>query len=77
MFTIKVSDFALIGQLNDAAIKSGINQISGFEYTLSDKKKYEKEAAKLAIADVKDRASISRWFEVKLGNPCSLSLPRA
>ncbi len=72
--TIKVSDFALIGQLNDAAIKSGINQISGFEYTLSDKKKYEKEAAKLAIADAKDRAQLlADGFEVKLGTPCSLS----
>lgn len=72
--TIKVSDFSVIGQLNDLAIKSGINQISGFEYSLSDKKKHEKEAAKLAIEDAKERAKLlADGFEVTLGSPCSLS----
>ena len=72
--SIKVSDFALIGQLNDMALKAGVNNISGFEYSLSDKKKYEREAAKLAIADAKEQAHLlAEGFEVKLGDPCSLN----
>lgn len=72
--SIKVSNFALIGQLNDMALKAGVNNISGFEYTLSDKKKYEREAAKLAIADAKEQAQLlAEGFEVKLGQPCSLN----
>lgn len=72
--SIRIADFALIGKINDMAIKSGINQISGFEYSLSDKKKHEKEAAKLAIADARERAQLlADGFEVKLGKPCSLN----
>ena len=43
---IKLTDFALIGKINDMAIAAGINQIAGYEYTVSDRKKYELEAAK-------------------------------
>ena len=67
--TINISDFALIGQLNDMAIKSGINEIAGFQYSV-----HEMEAAKKAIEDAKMRAQLlADGFEVTLGQPCSLS----
>lgn len=71
---VKLTDFALIGKVSDMALKAGINQIAGFEYTVSDKKKYEYEAAKLAMEDAKERANIlAQGFGVKVGSPCSLN----
>ncbi len=72
--TINISDFALIGQLNDMAIKSGINEIAGFQYSVHDRRQHEMEAAKKAIEDAKMRAQLlADGFEVTLGQPCSLS----
>ena len=71
---IKLSDFALIGKINDMAIAAGINQIAGYEYTVSDRKKYELEAAKKAIEDAKIKAKLlADGFRVKVGTPCTLS----
>ena len=71
---IKLSDFALIGKINDMAIAAGINQIAGYEYTVSDRKKYELEAAKKAIEDAKIKAKLlADGFGVKVGTPCTLS----
>lgn len=71
---IKLTDFALIGKINDLAIASGINQIAGYEYTVADQKKYELEAAKKAIEDAKVKANLlAEGFGVKVGTPCTLS----
>ena len=71
---INIKDFSLIGKLNDMAIKAGINQIAGFQYSVEDRRKYEMEAARKAIADAKERAQLlADGFEVTLGQPCSLS----
>lgn len=71
---IKIVDFGLIGQLNDMALKAGINEISGFQYTVEDPKKYQMEAAKKAIEDAKNRAKLlAEGFKVKVGSPCSLN----
>ncbi len=71
---IKLSDFTLIGKINDMAIAAGINQIAGYEYTVTDSKKYELEAAKKAIEDAKVKANLlAEGFGVKVGSPCTLS----
>lgn len=70
---INIKDFALIGQLNDMAMKAGINQIAGFQYSVEDTNKYELEAARKAIANAKERAQLlADGFDVKLGQPCKL-----
>lgn len=72
--SVKLKDFTLIGKVSDEALKAGINQISGFNYTISDPKKYEHEAAQLAIADANDKAAfLAKGFNTKVGHPCSLS----
>ena len=71
---INIKDFSLIGKLNDMAIKAGINQIAGFQYSVEDRRKYEMEAARKAIADAKERAQLlADGFDVKLGQPCRLN----
>ena len=71
---IKLTDFALIGKINDMAIAAGINQIAGYEYTVADRKKYELEAAKKAIEDAKVKANLlAEGFGAKVGTPCTLS----
>lgn len=70
---INIKDFSLIGKLNDLAMKAGINQIAGFQYSVEDPNKYEMEAARKAIANAKERAQLlADGFEVKLGQPCKL-----
>lgn len=72
--SINIKDFSLISKLNDAALKSGINQVAGFTYSVSEIGKYEQEATKKAIEDAKTRANaLAEGFEVKLGAPCKLS----
>lgn len=71
---IKLTDFALIGKINDLAMAAGINQIAGYEYSVADTKKYEHEAAKKAIEDAKVKAQLlADGFGVKVGTPCNLS----
>lgn len=71
---LNIKDFVLIGKLTDMAIKAGINQIAGFQYSIEDRRKYELEAAKKAIADAKERAQLlANGFEVELGKPCQLN----
>lgn len=71
---INIKDFALIGKLTDMAIKAGINQIAGFQYSIENRRQYELEAAKKAIADAKERAQLlADGFEVNLGKPCQIS----
>lgn len=71
---IKLSDFALISQINDKAIAAGINQIAGFVYQVAEPDKYKEEAAKKAIESVKSQAKmLAEGFEVDLDSPCSIT----
>lgn len=72
--SIKLKDFALIGKASDLALKAGINQISGFSYSVSEPKKYETQAAEMAVADAKEKAALlAKGFDAEIGAPCSLS----
>lgn len=71
---VKISDFALIAKINELAVQCGLNEILGFEYTVSERKKYETAAARIAIEDAKERAALlAEGFGVKMGEPLSLS----
>lgn len=72
--TIKLDDFTLIPKVNDLALAAGINQISGFNYTLKDPKKYQQEAQKKAIANALEQAELlAKGFGVKIIQPCQIS----
>lgn len=67
--TIELKDFSLIGKITDMAIKAGINQIANFVYDVTDRHKYELEAARRAIANANERAQLlADGFHVKLGH---------
>lgn len=71
---IKLKDFALISKVTDMAMASGINQIAGFVYQVSDPDKYKNEAAQKAIASVKEQANmLAKGFELNLESPCSIT----
>ncbi len=70
--TIELEDFSLIGKITDMAIKAGINQIANFVYDVTDRHKYELEAARRAIANANERAQLlADGFHVKLGHAYS------
>lgn len=71
---VKLSDFALIPQVTDAAMAAGINEIGGIEYRLKDERAVKREADSRAIADALDQAQrLADGFGVKLLKACSLS----
>lgn len=71
---VKLSDFALIPQVTDAAMNAGINEIGGIEYRLKDESAVKREADSRAIADARDQAQrLADGFGVKLLKACSLS----
>lgn len=68
---VKLADFTLISKVTDLAMDSGINQIAGFVYKVSDPEKYKREAALKAINSIKEQAQmLADGFGVKLGSPC-------
>lgn len=72
---IKLKNFELIGKTSDIAIKSGINEIAGISYSVTDPSKYQAEAAQLAINSAQSHAKIlAKGFGAELGAPCSLSI---
>lgn len=76
--TVKLEDFAMIANVTDLALQSGINAVGSFSYQLKDKDTALDKARDLAIADAKDQAQkLAAGFEVKLGKPCSLSFERS
>lgn len=71
---ITLSDFALISKVTDKAMASGINQIAGFVYQISNQEKYKQEAAKKAMVSVQEQAKmLADGFNVKLEFPCNIS----
>ncbi|MGN0916281.1 MAG: SIMPL domain-containing protein [Succinivibrio sp.] len=71
--TIKLSDFSLISDVVDLALKSGITEISGVSYSLKDSKKVQTDADLKAINDAKDKASrFAKGFDTELKQVCSI-----
>lgn len=64
---VTLDDFTLISKVTDLALKSGINGVSGIQYSVSNSKTYNNKALELAVADAKDKANqIAKGFEMKV-----------
>jgi len=74
MLQVTVRDVNKAGDVLDAAVAAGANQVYGVNLTVSDDLKWENEAREKAIADAKARAEeFARLTEVGLGQVLSVS----
>ena len=63
-----VDDLAKAGDVIDAAVEAGANQVSGPSLSLSDQEELYKEALEAAVADARDRAeALAGSAKVSLG----------
>lgn len=53
---IKVRDLNRLGEILDAVVRSGANQINGISFDIEDRKQAESEARRLAIQDATEKA---------------------
>ncbi len=53
---IKVRDLNRLGEILDAVVRSGANQINGISFDVEDRKQAESEARRLAIQDATEKA---------------------
>ena len=53
---IKVRDLNRMGEILDAVVRSGANQINGISFDVEDRKQAESEARRLAIQDATEKA---------------------
>lgn len=53
-----VKDLSIIGEVIDSALKAGANQLSSFQYGISDKDAYVKQARTLAVQNAHDAANL-------------------
>lgn len=71
--TVKVKDFTLIEKITTAAVESGISDVNGFYYELSDVTELKKQADAIAMKDAQDKAKrLADGFDVDLKKVCSL-----
>lgn len=71
---VKIRDLDTVGQVLDAAIEAGANNIYGVEFALDDVSEAQTQAREQAIADASERAAeISEFAGVTLGPVVSLS----
>lgn len=67
---VLIRDFSLICKVNDLAMDCGLDRIVSCDYSLSDRKKYEDEAAHKAIEEIKHQAELlAHEFGLALGKP--------
>ena len=55
---IFVKDLTMAGNVIDAAIKAGANQLSSFQYGISNKESFVKQARTLAVQNARDTANL-------------------
>jgi hypothetical protein len=53
---VKVRDLNRLGEILDAVVRSGANQINGISFDVEDRKQAESEARRLAIQDATEKA---------------------
>lgn len=71
---VTVRDIDTVGQVLDAVVSAGANQVYGIRFTVSDDKEWQSKARKLAVADAKERAlELAGLSGVELGEVLSLS----
>ncbi len=74
MLTVKVRDLATVGEVLDAAVAAGANQIWGVSFTVEDRTAAEADARAKAMADARARAeALAELAEVKVGEVLSIS----
>lgn len=72
---VKVRELGKLGELLDAVVRSGANQINGISFDVQDRKTAETEARKLAIENAKERAlEIAGVAGVELGELLSINV---
>lgn len=70
---VKLTDFSLIDEINHLAINSGLNEISGFNYAVSNQDQYQQQALSLALDDAKAKATlIADKLNLKLSKACKV-----
>lgn len=74
MLEVTVRDVERAGDVLDAAVAAGANQVYGVNLTVSDNQKWQNEAREKAMADAKARAEeFARLAGVELGEVLSVS----
>lgn len=71
---VTIRDLDKVGEVLDAAMKSGANNIYGIEFSVEDNKSAKSEARKDAVADAKAKAlELAELTSVKVGKVLSVS----
>ncbi len=74
MVRVTVRDVEQVGEVLDAVIQAGANQVYGVTFTVSDESAWESQARAEAMADARSRAQeLAGLAEVKLGEVLSVS----
>jgi len=74
MLNVTIRDLALVGDVLDAAIEAGANQMYGVTFTVSDVEQWQSEAREKAMDDARARAEeLAGLAEVVLGQVLSVS----
>jgi uncharacterized protein YggE len=74
MLEVTVRDVEKAGDVLDAVVAAGANQVHGVNFTVSDNEKWQSEAREKAVADAKSRAQeFAGLTGVELGDVLSVS----
>ena len=74
MVRVIVRDVDKAGDVLDAVVQAGANQVSGVNFTVSDESTWQSEARARAMADARSRAQeLAELAEVELGQVLSVS----
>jgi hypothetical protein len=74
MVQVTVRDVEKAGQVLDAVVQAGANQVHGVNFTVSDKSAWQSQARANAMADAKSRAQeLAELSDVELGEVLSVS----
>lgn len=71
--SVKIRDFAKIGEVMAGVVDNGANEVSGLNFTIDDRSKAENEAREEAIKQAKEKAeTIAKAGGFRLGNLLSI-----
>lgn len=74
MLNVEVRDLDKLGEILDAAVEAGANQMYGVSFTVANDEAWESEARQAAVADARDRAKeLADLAGVELGEVLSVS----
>lgn len=72
---VKVRDLNRLGEILDAVVRSGANQINGISFDVEDRKQAESEARRLAIQDATEKAQeLAGLASISLGEVQNISV---